>query len=116
MPLIDVTYDSALSEPVLRHLAALLPDVVAEAVACPEEPWLGSPAPGDIEIRFRAKGPFDVGELNCVVEIRTKLFGSRVQDKHHRVERIRDTIAAAEPGVGHLGVWLILAEGSWAQV
>jgi hypothetical protein len=112
VPLIEVTYDSTLTEPVLRHLGELL----AEAVACPEEPWLGPAGPGDIEIRFRAKGPFDVGELNCVVEVRTKLFSSRLQDKHDRAERIRDKIAADEPGVGCVGVWLIFAEGSWSQV
>lgn len=115
MPLIDVIHDASVGENVLRHLAEILPDVVAEAVACPEEPWIGPPAPGDIEIRFREKGRLDVGELNCVIEVRTKLFGSRVQDKHDRADAIRDRIAADEPGVGRLGVWLILNEGSWSQ-
>ena len=53
MPLIDVTYDQALGERVLRELAELLPDIVAEAVDCPEEPWIGPPEPGDIATAFR---------------------------------------------------------------
>lgn len=115
VPLIEVTHDNTVTDAVLQHLAELLPDVVAAAVACPEEPWLGPASAGDVEIRFHAKGPFDVGELNCVVEVRTKLFGTRVQDKHLRAETIRENIASREPGVRRLGVWLILAEGSWSQ-
>lgn len=115
MPLIEVTYDSTVAEPVLRRLAELLPPVVAEAIACPEEPWTGPPAVGDIEIRFRRKGPLDVGELNCVIEVRTKLFASRVHDKHSRSELILTRLAQTEPGLGQLGVWLILSEGCWSQ-
>jgi hypothetical protein len=115
MPLIDVTYDDHVTDDVLRHLAELLPNVVAEAVACVEEPWLGEPAPGDIELRFHRRGPFDIGELNCVIEVRTKLLPSRLQDKNGRSEQICTSIVSREPGVGQLGVWLILAEGSWSQ-
>ncbi len=115
VPLIDVTYDDTVAEPVLRRLAELLPSLVAEAVACSEEPWIGPPAVGDIEIRFRRKGPLDVGELNCVIEVRTGLFASRVHDKHERAEVLRIRLSRAEPGVGHLGVWLLLSEGSWWQ-
>jgi hypothetical protein len=42
MPLIDVTYDVTVDEKVLRRLGELLPDVVAEAVDCPEDPWTGA--------------------------------------------------------------------------
>jgi len=116
MPLIDVTYDPAKLPPaVLRRLGEALPDVVAEAVACPEEPWTGAPALGDIEIRFREKGRHDVGGLDCVIEVRTKLFDSRVVDKHQRADKIRAAIAAAAPDIADVGVWLILHEGSWSQ-
>jgi hypothetical protein len=64
MPLIEVTYDESLNEGALRRLARELPSVVAEAVDCPEEPWIGPPGPGDIEIGFRQRGPLDVGDLN----------------------------------------------------
>jgi hypothetical protein len=69
---------------------------------------------GDVEIRFRAKGTFDVGELNCVIEVRTKLFPSRERDKQRRADLIRDRLAA-EVDLGTFGVWLVLAEGAWSQ-
>lgn len=113
VPLIDITYDQTVGDERLRRLGELLPDIVAEAVDCPEEPWAGPPAPGDIEIRFREKSLLDVGELNVVIEVRTKLFASRVEDKQRRVDLVRDRLAALN--LGELGVWLILAEGAWSQ-
>jgi hypothetical protein len=115
MPLIEVTYDTTVSEATLRGLAELLPAVVGEAVACPEEPKTGPPAVGDIEIRFRPKGPLDVGDLNCVIEVRTKRFPSRLQNKEERVELIRKKVQEGGLEVGQLGVWLTFTEGSWAQ-
>ncbi|MCA1711582.1 MAG: hypothetical protein LC789_08095 [Actinobacteria bacterium] len=116
MPLIDVSFNAELlDDSTIRRLGNALPDIVAAAVACPEEPWVGTPGPGDIEIRFRAKGPHDVGELDCVVEVRTKQFASRMTDKHERAERIRVGLVEAEPALGRVGVWLILNEGAWAQ-
>lgn len=113
VPLIDVTYDQSVGEDVLRQLGELLPDVVAEAVQCPEEPWTGPPGPGDVEIRFRERSPLDVGELSVVIEVRTKLFASRVDDKQRRVDLVHSRLAGLN--VGRLGVWLILAEGAWSQ-
>lgn len=113
MPLIDVTYDGNVDEKVLRRLGELLPDAVSEAVECPEEPWTGPPRPGDIEIRFRQKSPLDVSELDVVIEVRTKLFGSRVRDKQRRADLIRGRLAGL--ALGQVGVWLILAEGAWSQ-
>lgn len=113
MPLVDVTYDDTFDEQLLRRLGDLLPDIVAEAVDCPEEPWAGAPGPGDIEIRFRRKGNLDVGELSLVVEVRTKLFDSRVGDKQRRSDLIRDRLSSFHRG--QIGVWLILAEGAWSQ-
>ena len=115
MPLVEVTYGTALNEPARRRLGQVLPDIVAEAVACPEDPRIGPPAAGDIEIRFHEKGPFDIGDLNCVIEVRTKLFPTRVADKKERAEKICAAVAAAVPSVGKLGVWLTLLEGSWSQ-
>ena len=114
MPLIDVSYDQTLSEAELLRLADVLPEIVAEAVDCPEEPWVGPPGPGDIEIRFRRKGSFDVGELRCVIEVRTKLFQSRLDDKQHRSDLIRDRLAK-QMNIDAIGVWLILEEGAWSQ-
>ncbi len=73
----------------------------------------GPPGPGDIEIRFRKKSPLDVGDLDVVIEVRTKLFGHRVQDKQRRADLIRDRLSALP--LGQIGVWLILSEGAWSQ-
>jgi hypothetical protein len=114
MPLIDVRYDKTVPDDALRKLAEVLPDVVAEAVDCPEEPWIGPPAVGDFDIRFRSKSTFDVGDLNCVIEVRTKLFPGRAHDKQRRADLIRDRLASMVD-LGTVGVWLILAEGAWSQ-
>jgi len=114
VPLVDVTYDPALPDEALRELAALLPDVISMAVDCPEEPWAGPLGVGDLEIRFHAKRALDVGELNCVIEVRTKLFPSRERDKQRRADLIRNEISSRIE-LGAFGVWLILAEGAWAQ-
>jgi hypothetical protein len=113
MPLIDVTYDARVGEEVLRRLGELLPAVVSEAVDCPEEPWTGPLGPGDIEIRFRRRSPLDVGDLEVVIEVRTKLFEHRVRDRQRRADLIRDRLSGLP--LGRLGVWLILSEGAWSQ-
>jgi hypothetical protein len=113
MPLIDVTYNAAVDEKVLHRLGELLPEVVAEAVDCPEEPETGPAEPGDIEIRFRQKSHLDLGELDVVIEVRTKLFRHRVQDKQRRADQIRDRLSSLP--LGQVGVWLILTEGAWSQ-
>ena len=113
MPLVDVTYDRMIGDNDLRRLAECLPDLVAEAVDCPEEPWTGPAEAGDIEIRFRRRSEFDVGELGVVVEVRTKFFDSRLEDKQRRADLIRDRLSRL--GLVHVGVWLILVEGAWSQ-
>lgn len=113
MPLIEITFHASVDEQTLRQLGELLPDAVAEAVECPEEPWTGPARPGDIEIRFREKSPLDVGDLDVVVEVRTKLFPSRADDKQRRVDLLRDRLA--DLNVDRVGVWLILLEGAWSQ-
>jgi hypothetical protein len=115
VPFVEVVYDSTITEPMLTQLAELLPDLVAEAVTCPEEPKVGPPEPGDLEIRFRPKGPFDVGDLNCAIELRTKLYASRLETKEDRAELIKAGLSKAFPGIKYLGVWLVLADGWWTQ-
>lgn len=97
----------------LRGLAELLPNLIAEAVDCPEEPWTGPAGPGDIEIRFRPRGDFDVGDLRFVIEVRTKRLASRLDDQQRRADFVRDGLAAA--GFGAVGVWLVLHDGAWSQ-
>ena len=113
VPLIDITFHNSVDHQTLRQLGELLPDAVAEAVECPEEPWTGPAEPGDSEIRFREKSPLDVGDLDVVIEVRTKLFPSRVEDKQRRVDLLRGRLADLK--VDRLGVWLILLEGAWSQ-
>jgi hypothetical protein len=113
MPLIEVTYDESLSEDALRGLARALPNVVSEAVQCPEEPWNGPPGPGDIEIRFRQKGPLDIGDLDVVVEVRAKRYESRARESQQRADFIRQRLSDLR--LGPTGVWLILSDGAWSQ-
>jgi hypothetical protein len=54
-----------------------------------------------------------VGDLDVVIEVRTKLFEHRVQDKQRRADLIRHRIASLP--LGQVGVWLILSEGAWSQ-
>jgi hypothetical protein len=113
MPLIDVTCDAMAGEEALRRLGELLPDIAGEATGCPEEPRIGPPGPGDIEVRFRGKSPLDAGDLDVVIEVRTKVSGHRVQDEQRRADLIRDRLSRLP--LGQLGVWLILSEGAWSQ-
>ena len=113
VPLVDVNYSSDVSDGELQRLAELLPDLIAEAVDCPEEPWTGPASVGDIEIRFRRQGEFDVGELRVAIEVRTKLFKSRLIDKQRRADFVLDGLSSLE--LGHVGVWLVLHEGAWSQ-
>lgn len=113
MPIVDVHHRRDLPAEELSKLARLLPDLVAEAVDCPEEPWVGPPQPGDIDVRFHQRGEHDVGYLPLTVEIRTKWFRSRVLDKQRRADLVKDGLADA--GFREAGVWLILLEGVWSQ-
>lgn len=113
MRLVEVVFARDVPDDVLRQVAELLPDLVAEAVDCPEQPWNGPPDVGDIEIRFRPRSDFDVGGLCLVLEVRSKLLGSRLEDKQRRADRIRDGLANVT--VGPIGVWLVLHEGAWSQ-
>ncbi|MFM7535743.1 MAG: hypothetical protein ACKO91_08120 [Acidimicrobiales bacterium] len=113
MPLADVVYDPAVADVDLDRLAELLPDLVAAAVDCPEEPWLGPADVGDIEIRFREKSRYDVGSLRVVIEVRTKWMASRLEDPQRRADGVRDGLSALD--LQSIGVWLILAEGAWSQ-
>ena len=55
-----------------------------------------------MEIRFRRKSPLDVGDLDVVIEVRTKLFEHRVQDKQQRADLIRDRLSRLP--LGQIGV------------
>jgi hypothetical protein len=111
VPLVDVTYDRSVTQVELGALADRLPDLVAGAVDCPEEPWTGPAQAGDIEIRFHPRSERDVGTLRVVVEVRTRMLTGRLDDTQRRADLIRDGLS----DLGQIGVWLILAEGAWSQ-
>jgi hypothetical protein len=54
--------------------------------------------PDDIEIRFRKKSRLDVGDLDVVIEVRTKLFEHRVQEKQQWADLIRDRLSRLPSG------------------
>ena len=114
MPLVEVTYSSDVSEPELRELASVLPHLVSVAVECQEEPYDGDLGPGDVEIRFRALGPFDRSGLDVVIEVRSKWFESRADDRQERTDHLHAAIADAT-GLEDLGVYLSLPVAAWSQ-
>lgn len=114
MPIVDVTFDRDVPDDVLGRLRDVLFDVVADGVACPEEPWTGPPGPGDIEVRFHERHALDLGELAIVVEVRTKRYPSRVDDAQQRADRMREALRPVLDPVP-FGVWLVLHDGAWSQ-
>lgn len=114
MPLIEVTYDPNVPESTLRKLADALPHAVSVAVECPEEPYDGDLQPGDVEVRFRALGPLDRSGLDVVIEVRSKFFPSRADNRQERVDRLHADIEEAV-GLDDFGVYLSLPVAAWAQ-
>ena len=92
----------------------MLPQAVSVAVACPEEPYDGDLKPGDVELRFRALGPHDRSGLDICIEIRSKWFASRAENRQDRSDAVLEAASAA---VGPLavGVLLSLPVAGWSQ-
>ena len=114
MPLVEITYAPHIPHAVLKDLAAILPHAVSVAVECPEEPYDGDLQPGDVELRFRPRGPFDVSGVDIVVEVRSKWFESRAANRQSRV----DSLCAAVQditGLADVGVYLSLPVAAWSQ-
>ncbi|WP_067564030.1 hypothetical protein [Nocardia acidivorans] len=114
MPLVEVTYAPHVPESALRELARVLPHLVSVAVQCPEEPYDGDLQPGDVELRFRERGPFDSIGLPVVIEVRSKWFESRAHNRQDRVDRLHSTVEAAT-GLTDFGIYLSLPVAAWAQ-
>ncbi|KZM72401.1 hypothetical protein [Nocardia terpenica] len=114
MPLVEVTHSPTVPESMLRRLSEQLPHLVSVAVECPEEPYDGDLQPGDVEVRFRALGPFDRSGLDVVIEVRSKWFASRADNRQERVDRLHHDIEKAT-GLGEFGVYLSLPVAAWAQ-
>lgn len=58
MPIVDVTHGPQADEARLLQLGRMLAHEVSVAVECPEEPYDHPLQPGDVEIRFRSRGPY----------------------------------------------------------
>ncbi|MDX8032383.1 hypothetical protein SK803_19385 [Lentzea sp. BCCO 10_0856] len=114
MPLVEITYAPHVPHSVLKELAAMLPHAVSVAVECPEEPYDGDLQPGDVELRFRPRGPFDVSGMDIVVEVRSKWFESRAANRQHRVDNLCKAVADST-NVAEVGVYLSLPIAAWAQ-
>lgn len=114
MPIVEVTYAPHVADGTLRALASALPHLVSTAVECPEEPYDGDLRPGDVDLRFRPRGPYDSGGLAVVVEVRSKWFASRAADRQERADRLyADLVAAVD--LPDLGVYLTLPVAAWSQ-
>lgn len=114
MPIVDVTYGSEVSEERLLRLAQTLPHVVSLAVECPEEPYDQVLQTGDVEIRFRPRGPYDLSDLEIVVEVRSKWFASRAETRQERCDQLCDAIVEVV-GTRSLGVYMSLPAAAWSQ-
>ena len=114
MPIVDVTYGSEVAEERLLRLAQTLPHAVSLAAECPEEPYDRVLQPGDVEIRFHPRAPYDVSGLDIVVEVRSKWFASRAETRQGRCDRLRDVIVQAAE-TRSVGVYLSLPVAAWSQ-
>lgn len=114
MPIVEVIHAPDLAASRMEALAKALPHAVSLAVECPEEPYDGRLQPGDVDIRFHARGPYDSGGLDIVVEVRSKWFASRAETRQERCDRLRDAVAEAS-GTRRVGVYLSLPVAAWAQ-
>ncbi len=114
MPLVEITYAAHVPHAVLKELAAMLPHAVSVAVQCPEEPYDGDLLPGDVELRFRPRGPFDISGMDLVVEVRSKWFESRAANRQERVDGLWAAVEEVA-GPADVGVYLSLPVAAWAQ-
>lgn len=114
MPIIEVTHRRSVSDDQISVLAAVLPHAVSTAVACLDEPYDGQLRPGDVELRFRSLGPHDSSGLDVTIEIRSKWFASRAENRQERCDAI---LAAVTDALGPLevGVYLMLPVAAWSQ-
>lgn len=114
MPIVEVTVASALDGSVIDRLREVLPEAVSLAVECPEEHYNGDLGPGDVEIRFRAPGPDDVSGLDVLIEVRSKWFASRADNRQERTDQLCSAVAGSLDGLA-LGVFLTLPVAAWSQ-
>lgn len=113
MPIVEVSHDADVPATALGALARVLPHAVSLAVECPEEPYDHELRPGDVELRFRERGPRDVGGLPITVEVRSRWFESRARDRQERSDVLARTLAAVTRTP--VGVYLSLPVAGWGE-
>lgn len=114
MPIVEVTYASEVPQKRLMRLVQALPHAVSTAVECAEEPYDRELKPGDVEIRCHALGKYDLSGLDFVVEVRSKWFKSRADNRQERCDGLRDILADVVDGRS-IGVFLTLPPAAWSQ-
>ena len=114
MPIVEVTVASDVDQSVVEGLRDLLPDAVSLAVECPEEPYDGHLQPGDVEIRFQPVGPADVSGLDVLIEVRSKWFASRADNRQERADQLCSAVVGWFSGLT-VGVYLTLPVAAWSQ-
>ena len=101
-------------ESAMTRLREVLPDVVSLAVECPEEQYDGQLGPGDVEIRFRPSGPHDICGLDVLIEVRSKWFASRADNRQERTDRPCSAVAESLTDLT-VSVFMTLALAAWSQ-
>lgn len=114
VPLIDVTCGPRVTDDTRERLAQALPHAVSLAVECRDEPYERNLQPGDVVIRFHTVGPFDRFDIDVLIEVKSKYFGDRAEDRQRRAEAIRDAAQDVAQDLV-IGVYLTLPIAAWAQ-
>jgi hypothetical protein len=113
MPIVTINHKQTPARSELRKLRQALPEIVSQALACPEEPYDGALKAGDVNmIVLPSLAPTE--PLDFVIEIRTRRTDSRSTNLEERTGEISSALGAL--GLRNFGVWLQLHEAAWAQM
>ncbi|NGX07138.1 hypothetical protein [Mycobacteroides franklinii] len=115
MPLIDITCGPRVTDAARLELAEILPHAVSLAVQCQDEPYDQHLQPGDVLIRFHEIGPFDRFDIDVLVEVKSKWFSDRAEDRQRRAEAIHDAVRTVIEDGQSAGVYLTLPVAAWDQ-
>ncbi len=115
MPLIDITCGPCITDASRARLAEILPHAVSLAVQCADEPYDHHLQPGDVLIRFHDVGPFDRFDIDALVEVKSKWFGDRAENRDQRAQAIHDAVRNALEDGQTAGVYLTLPVAAWDQ-
>jgi len=112
MPIVTVSHKESAGTSVLDDLRQELPDIVSQALDCPEEPYDGQLRPGDVNLLFSATLSREEG-LDYLIEIRTRWTQSRSENLQRRSDQIRAALTGL--GLERFGVWIEIPHAAWSQ-